>query len=88
MMGRRPDHRIRMMSQVAFTERSILLDLCTWQDQRSRAVGLKKTDHNYNFSSVQYFVILLRYFTLVFYIIYYLYLVLFCITFYISIINT
>ena len=35
------DHRIRMMSQITFTDRGILFDLGTWQDQRSRTVGLK-----------------------------------------------
>jgi len=30
MMGCRSDHRIRMMSQITFTERGILLDLGTW----------------------------------------------------------
>lgn len=48
MMGRRSDHRIWMMSQVAFAERSILLDLGTWQDQRSRAVRLKEPRSSMN----------------------------------------
>lgn len=43
MVGCRPDHRIRMMSQIAFAKRGILLDLGTWQDQRSGTVGLKDT---------------------------------------------
>lgn len=46
MMRRRPDHRIWMMAQVAFPERSILFDLCTWQDQRSCAVRLKININN------------------------------------------
>lgn len=43
MMGRRPDHRIWMMSQITFAEGSILLDLRAWQDQWSCAIGLEDT---------------------------------------------
>lgn len=57
MMGRRPDHRIRMMSQIAFAERGIFLDLSTWQDQRSRAVGLEDR-FAIVILSMQYFIIL------------------------------
>lgn len=54
MMRRRPDHRVWMMAQVALPERSILFDLCTWQDQRCCAIRLKININNIsiNFDSM------------------------------------